>query len=203
MNRAIPRRLLALGVGLALVAEPAHAGNKLIPAGKPVGVANSPLTVTPGREWNKLGVRPGRLAETWTIDGDTLNAVKFYGGIESGRPLFREVDRRNRPLPHFSTTMLPTDIVGLFESSYRVAFGTSLMVIDKTELATFAGKPGVRFDYHYSLMGEEVERRGEGRAAIVGGKLYMITFEAPALYYYETSHAAFDELIASAILPGG
>ena len=38
---------------------------------------------------------------------------------------------------------------------------------------------------------EDIEqRRGEARGAVIGGKLYLVTYEAPSLYYYGRSAAA-------------
>lgn len=70
-----------LGGILVATAQPALASNTLITAQTPVAVAKSSMTVTPDREWNKMGARPGRNSESWTIDGDGLNEVNFYGGI--------------------------------------------------------------------------------------------------------------------------
>jgi len=186
------RHLAALGALTALLlAQPVSAGNTLVRAGQRVAVAKSAMTVMPGTEWNKLGARPGRNSETWTQDGEALNDLTFYGGIEVGRPLFREVDKKNRPLPKVSATMLVTDIPVLLENSYRVALDTSSFGIDVIEPARFAGNDGVRFTYHFSKQNETLQRRGEARGAVIGGKLYMITYEAPGLYYYDRSAAAF------------
>ena len=132
-----------------------------------------------------------RNLETWTQDGEALNDLTFYGGIEVGRPLFREVDKKNRPLPKVSATMLVTDIPVLLENSYRIALDTSSFGIDVIEPAQFAGSSGVRFTYHFSRQNETLQRRGEARGAVIGGKLYMITYEAPSLYYYDRSATAF------------
>ena len=185
------RRLALLATATALaVATPVAAGNKLRPAGQRIAVAKSAMTVQPGTEWNKLSERPGRNAETWTQDGDELNDLSFYGGIESGRPLFREVDKKNKPLPKVSATMLITDIPVLVENSYRIARDASSMTIDKIEPIAFAGNKGVRFTYTFSKQNETLQRRGEARGAVVGGKLYLVTYEAPSLYYYDRSAAA-------------
>lgn len=184
-------------VALSL-AVPATAGNKLIAAGQRVAVAKSELTVQPTIEWNKLGARPGRNSETWTLDGDELNDLTFYGGIKDGQPLFREVDKKNRPLPKVSATMLVTDIATLVENSYRIALGTTDMQIEKVEPATFAGMKGVRFTYRFSRANETLMRRGEARAAVRAGKLYMVTFEAPALHYYDRGVTAFQVVADSA-----
>ena len=184
-------------------ATSALAGNSLIAEGQKVAVAKSPLTVTPGREWNKMGARPGRNSETWTIHGDPLNDLTFYGGIENGKTLFREVSKRNKPLPKFTSSMLLTDIPSLLENSYRIALDTSLMSIDRAEPATFAGTKGIRFEYSFSRFGEDVHRKGEGYAAIVKGRLFMITFEAPTLYYFQAGVEAARQVVSSAVLGTG
>lgn len=176
---------LAVAAVILAAASPAIAGFKIMPAGKPVLVAKSVLTVTPATDWNRLGARPGRNAESWTLDGLTLNDLTFYGGIPDDKPLFREVSKKEAPLPRFSKTMLAPDIAQLFESSYRVANQTSLMSIDAIEPASFAGTQGFRFKYTYTRQGEEVRRLGEANGAVVSGKLYMVTFEAPAIHYFD------------------
>ncbi len=181
--------VLAAVASLA-VATPVAAGNKLIPAGQRIAVAKSAMTVMSGVEWNKLAERPGRNSESWTQDGDELNELTFYGGIEAGKPLFREVDKKNQPLPKVSATMLITDIPVLLENSYRIALSAASVKIDGIEPIAFAGTKGVRFTYHFSKQNETLQRRGEARGAMVGGKLYMVTYEAPSLYYYDRSVGA-------------
>ncbi len=187
-------------IGLALVAAPVLAGNKLIPAGQPVAVAKSVLTVTPSVEWNKLGARPGRNSETWTFDGDALNDLTFYGGIEPEQTLFREVSKRTKPLPRVKATMLVTDIPTLVENSYRIALDTPLFTVDGMEPMAFAGQPGIRFTYSFTRPNEDLPRKGEGRAAMIDGKLYLITFEAPRLHYFDAGVAAFRQVADSAKL---
>jgi hypothetical protein len=192
------KRFIVAIILSALVVAPAQAGFKLMPTGKAQPVGKMGLSVTPPNDWNRLGAKIGRNAESWTLDGLSLNDLSFYAGIEEGRTLFREVDKKNRPLPKFTASMLPTDIVSLFESSYRVAAGTSLFEIGKVEPATFAGKPGVHFSYSFVQQGEEVRRNGEGTGAIIGGKLYLITFEAPVIHYYDRDIAKYRDVVTSA-----
>jgi hypothetical protein len=196
------RKLLSVAVVAVVLAAapPASAGFKLMAAGKPVIVAKSVLSITPGVDWNRLGARPGRNAESWTLDGLTLNDVTFYGGIADGATLFREANKKETPLPRFSKTMLAPDIAQLFESSYRVANQTSLMAIDTIEPTTFAGSPGFRFRYSFTRQGEEVRRNGEAAGAVVGGKLYLISYEAPVIHYFDRDIANYRALVASAKL---
>ncbi len=193
------KRMIALGFLAPLfLAVPASAGYKLMPAGTAQTVGKLGLSVTPPNDWNRLGAKIGRNAESWTIDGLSLNDLSFYAGIEDGRSLFREVDKKNRPLPKFSASMLPPDIVSLFEGSYRVAAGTSLFEIGAVEPIVFAGKPGVRFAYSFVQQGEEVRRKGEAVGAIINGKLYLVTFEAPAIYYFDRDVARYRTLVGTA-----
>jgi hypothetical protein len=193
------RGILLASAGLTLLfGTPASAGFKLIQSGQAQPVGKLGLTVRPPNDWNRLGSKIGRNAESWTLDGLSLNDLSFYAGIEEGRTLFREVDKKNRPLPKFTGSMLPTDIVSLFEGSYRVAAGTSLFEIGKIEPTTFAGKPGVHFTYSFVQQGEEVRRNGEGTGAIIGGKLYLITFEAPMIHYFDRDIGRYHTLVDTA-----
>lgn len=175
----------------------AISANRLIVAQTAVKVAKSSLTITPVGEWNKLGARPGRNAETWTLDGPALNDLSFIGGLEDGKTLIREVDRRNRPLPRFSKTMLPTDIVTLFEGTYRIAADTALFTIGKVEPIAFAGQPGISFAYEFTRR-DEVKRRGEAAAVIIGGRLFLMSFEGPSLHYFDRDIARYRQMVASA-----
>ena len=187
--------LLAAGALLA-AASPALAGNRLIEANAQVQVAGAAFGVTPGRTWNKLGARPGRGAEVWTLDGPDLNEITFYGAIETDRPIFREVSRRERPLPRFSSTMLLTDVPTLLENSYRVGRAVTVFTTDRMEPTRFGGRDGVRFEYSFTA-GDEVRRRGEGYGAIVGGKLYLITYEAPAIHYFDGAIEAYRQVVGN------
>ncbi|PJG49369.1 hypothetical protein CAF53_14915 [Sphingobium sp. LB126] len=190
---------LLAAMGAAFSAQPLMAGNALMPAGTSVAVAKSALTVTPEREWNRLSARPGRNSETWTLDGDDLNGVNFYS-IETGRTLFREVSKKTKPLPRFSSTMLLTDIPALLENSYRIALGTTLFSMTSIDPVPFLGAKGVRFSYSFRKQMEDVSRHGEAVGAIVGGRLYLMTFDAPAILYFDRDVAGFRQIVTSARL---
>jgi hypothetical protein len=196
------RNYLRFFVGIAIITSvPAVAGGfKLVPAGQVATVLKSDLRVTPTQDWNRLGSRIGRNAESWTLDGLTLNDLTFYGGIPDNTTLFRAADKKNKPLPNFSKTMLVPDIAQLFESSYRIANETSLMSIDKIEPIQFAGQAGFRFTYSFTIQNEEVKRIGEARGTIANGKLYMITFEAPSVYYHERDIESYRKIADSATI---
>ena len=184
-----------------LLAGPALA-YKLVPHSVRVPVAKSGMTIDPPIDWNRQQSRPGRNAEAWTLDGMPLNEVTFYGGIANDETLFKEVSKKDKPLPRFAPTMLATDVIQMFEASYRLAGGSALFQIDGVEPAEFAGHRGFRFRYSFTLEGEEVKRLGEANGAIVGGKLWMMTYEAPSIHYFEHNLADYRALVATARVPG-
>jgi len=193
--------LFVAGV-LACHAAPVTAGWKLMPRAAAVTVAKSAMTVTPGEDWNRWSVRPSKRGETWTLDGVSLNELSFFGGVLPGEAIYRERSKKDEPLPKFSATMLAPEIVQAVEGSYRILLRTSLFAVDGMEPAPLGGHPGVRFTFHYTVQDEDVRRKGEGRAAIVDGKLYLITFAAPEIHYFDAGVAEARQVMDSARIPG-
>ena len=175
-------RGVALAVLPAVFLASAASAHGLRERGEAVAVADSDVSVTPPRDWNRLSGRIGKNTETWTLDGAQLNDVTFYGGIEPGKPLVRERDRRNDPLPKFARGMLLIEIPELLEGTYRTWKGIGAFQLLATEPTTFLGHQGVQFTYEYTDA-DHLTRKGEARAAIIDGRLYMITFDAPRLHY--------------------
>lgn len=133
--------------------------------------------------------------EIWTLDGDQLNKVSFFGGVPVGQPLFREQDKKRSPLPKVSDGMLITDIPVLLENSYRAQGRTSRMTIGEQVPAEMDGRRGIKFSYTYVFGDDEVERRGEALCAFVEGKLYLVTYEAPTLHFFEKDLPNFRQLV--------
>lgn len=175
----------------------------LVSPGRPIGVAKAAMTVTPDRAWNRNGgLGPGKRAESWTLDGPMLNDLTFYGGISDGEALFREVDKREAPLPRFAAGTSAPEIAELLERSYRVATGTTLFALDALAPMPLAGRDGFVMRYRYTLPGDDVTRRGEARGAVIAERLYLLAYEAPAIHYFERDLAAFRAVADSArILP--
>lgn len=187
---AIRTMLLALAALLAVQTTPADAQFlsqwRIVAAGQPREVGNSELLVTPVSDWNRSTNRPTRYSEAWTQDGMALNELDFIVALKEGKPLFRERNRRRDPLPKFDADFLPTDIAEFFENSAQVALGGSLFTVTEVRPAQLAGYPGVHFAYTYTG-GDNVDRRGEVRAAIIDKKLYLINFDAPRIHYFDAS----------------
>ncbi len=195
--------VLAAGLALAIQPVPALAGWKVMPKALPVAVAKSAMTVTPATDWNRWSSRPSKRGETWTLDGVALNSLNFFGGVMQGEAIYRERAKKDEPLPKFNAAMLAPEIVQAVEGSHRILLRTSLFAVDTVEPATLGGHPGVRFTYRYTVQDEEVRRKGEARAAIVGGKLYLITFAAPEIHYFDAGIAEARAIMDSAVIPAG
>lgn len=74
------------------------------------------------------------------------------------------------------------------------------MTIDSVEPTAFLGQKGIRFAFTFSRLNEEVRRKGEAVAAIVDGKLYMITFEAPDVFYFQRDQPAYRAIVTAATI---
>ncbi len=57
------------------------------------------------------------------------------------------------------------------------------MTIESQEPTTFGGHPGLKFTYTFVSGNDEVERKGEAVGAVVKGKLYLVSYEAPSIYF--------------------
>ncbi|HEY8592656.1 MAG TPA: hypothetical protein VIL42_07305 [Sphingomicrobium sp.] len=180
----------------ALGAHPAYA-NAYREKGKTVEIAGSNMMVTPPRDWNRLDQRPGRYAETWTLDGEQLNDVTFYGGVEPGAPLVKERNKKRDPLPKFTTSTLLIEIPELLEGTYRAYKKIGGFKLTGSRPERFLGEQGVYFTYEY-IDSDELPRKGEARAVLIGNRLYMATFDAPRLHYFDRTLADFRALADTA-----
>jgi|TARA_Y100001001_G_C8005217_1_gene307772 hypothetical protein len=183
---------------LVSIAPPASA-HKLREKGETFQVANSDVTVTPSRDWNRLRGRIGKRVETWTLDGEQLNDVTFFGGIDAGDPLVRERSKKHDPLPKFTNSTLLVEVPELLEGTYRTYKDLAAFQLLNVEPGPFLGSAGVRFTYEFTDQ-DQLTRKGEARATIIEGKLYMLTFDAPRLHYFDQTIADFRALADSAKL---
>jgi hypothetical protein len=101
------------------------------------------------------------------------------------------------PLPKVAANMLLPDIPVLFEATYRNQYQVNQMSIDSQDAATIDGKPAIRFTYSYVRGEDEVQRRGEAVGTIANGKLFMVTYEAPAIYFFDKDRAEFEHIVAT------
>lgn len=199
MTRAPFKFTLALALVPALSMSVPVQAHKLHQGGVSVPVASSTLIITPSRDWNQLSGRVGKNTETWTLDGTQLNDVTFYGGIPAGRPLVKEGNTKRKPLPKFTSETLLIEVPELLERTYRTNKDLAAFELISTQPTQFLGAEGVTFSYEFTDK-DELTRKGEARAAIIGGKLYMISFDAPRLSYFARNAEDFRVLAEGARL---
>lgn len=193
-------KFLSLIGAVALSVQPVLGKWKEIAAAKPVAVAKSAMKVTAPAGWNMLSSRPIKKGEIWSFDGPILNKIEFVAAISPGEPIAYETDRKRKPLPKFNAAMLPTDVVQLYEQTVRLSEGSVDFTVEEVTPTTFAGKSGFSMKFRYSRPNEELVRKGEARGAVIGGKLYLISFTAPVLHYFDRDIAKVRTLMDSVTL---
>ena len=165
-------------------------------------VGKSNLAVTAIGDWNRSTQRRTGESENWTQHGTGLDDLGFYMGIKKGEALFRQRDKKKDPLPKFDPAMLPTDIVEWFENSARIALTSAVFEVGAVRPAQLAGHPGVEMDFTYATEGDNLERKGTARAAVIGQRLYLITYDAPKIHYYDAGLPTALAVMNSARLVG-
>ena len=172
----------------------------LLRVGERVEVAKSDMAVTPGAEWNRWTSRPIKKSEVWTRDGTNLNELYFVSGLPEGETLYKDRNKKEQPLPKLSGSLDLTEIPEFYESSTRLVLGTSLFEMTSVEPAQMGGHDAVKFTFEYAVEGSPLKRKGLAMGTMVGGKLHLITFLAPATYYFDRDKAEVEAIMNSVTL---
>jgi len=154
------------------------------------------LAVTPDRPWNRFGSGVGDATPTWTQDGITVDALRFYakkdGELIAPTP---SEPKGTKPL-QFKATMSPGDIVGLYEQLY--SRGGSSFTLQKLEPYPFVGQQGFRFEFASLRSRDDVQLAGIGWVAVRDGELIAITYTAPRLAFFARHLQAAEAVVKSA-----
>jgi hypothetical protein len=167
------------------------------PAGKAVSVAKSVLIVTPSRDFNAMSIKQGKNVEIWSLDGERLNSITFFGGVSAGSPLYKERNKKREPLPKLRKDTLIAEIPELLEGTIRAYNQIANFNITGSEPSKFMGSDAISFTYNF-VDKDELPRLGEAMGTIIDGKLYMVTVEAPRLHYFERVRNDFQAIVQSA-----
>ncbi len=196
MNRVF-KTVAALAL-VSLPLAPAYAGWKVIAPGVETKTKSGLISVSPTGDWNRFTGHPMKKGEVWSIDGPTLNELYFVSALAAGETLYKEYDKKNNPLPKLGASLQLTDVPEFFESSFRVAAGSSLFQVTGSEPAQFGGRPAIKFSFDYSVEGSPLVRKGIAIGSVVDNKLYLISFAAPSTYYFDRDRAKAEAIMASA-----
>ena len=93
--------------------------------------------------------------------------------------------------------MLFTDIPSILESTYRIQLHTVQMSIDSQEPTTVSGQKGIKFTYSFVRDDDEVERKGEAVGAFVSDRLYIVSYEAPAIHFFDKDVDKFRQIVTT------
>ena len=200
-------KVLAVAIGLAVSACTgigSYAGGNFysLVRERDVRVGDRSMIVTPPREWNRqrrLFLSDVRWVEDWTLNGPLLDNLTFVSGLPHGRYLVHTDTRDAQQIPRFHSDMTAPEIQALLESAYRVRGGAVDFRTTSLRPRQFLGYPGFQLDFEH-LDGDEVWRRGSAVGAVIGGRLYLILFDAARSHYYDNALPDFEAIVQSARL---
>ncbi len=177
-----------------------YGGYSLVRA-RSVSVGDGSMAVTPPREWNRISstwaIDDIRAVEDWTLNGPYLDSLSFVTGLKGGRYIIRQSRRDAQQVPKFRSDMTAPEITAMLESFYRVKAGTVDFRTTSLKPRTLMGYPGFQWDYDH-LDQDEVWRRGRAVGAVIGGRLYLILFDAARMHYFDNAVADFEAVANSA-----
>jgi hypothetical protein len=159
------------------------------------------LVVTTDRAWNQFASGIGDDTPTWTQDGITVDALRFYVALKDGALIAPTPDQPlgTKPLA-FRATMGAREVVGLFEQLY--SRGGSTFTLTKIEPCPFIGQNGFRFEFGSLRSDDSVQLSGIGWGAVRNGELFAITFTAPRLSFFARHLPAAEAVANSARVRG-
>lgn len=160
-------------------------------------VVRQRLVVDVAKPWNQFEVTLDDGMPTWTQDGITVDALKFYVGIKDGSLLAPTPKEPKGAAPiAFKANMQAADVVVLFEKLY--SRGGSTFTLAKVEPTTFVGVPGYRFEFGSIRKSDDVRLSGVGWFAVRDGELWAITFTAPRLAFFPAGIGSAEAIARSA-----
>jgi len=193
-NNNLRARLAALAVSLLLAACAAPV-TRVEVGDVTVGKR---LSVKVDAAWNQFGGGLTAGIPTWTMEGVTIDALRFYTDIKDGQTLGPGNPPKGRQPLVFKAAMQPADIVALFQS-LQTQDGSSFS-LDKLEPAEFLGGPGFRFEYSTVRKVDEVPLKGVAYGRVRDGELFLVAYSAPRLVFFPRYQPRVESLIRSSSL---
>lgn len=164
-----------------------------IDAGKPIPVGNN-ITVTSEIAWAKA-TYPGLDGTLWTADGVALDAMMFFTGIESGKPLIQVNGQDKTDVRKYKVGMVPDDVMELAASNLG-KMSYHQIATSNLRPAPFGSVDGFRFDLTGSTQ-DGLKVKGMALGAQRNNKLDLLLFVAPDEYYFGRYADTVDKLFAS------
>jgi hypothetical protein len=138
-------------------------------------VVRNKMTVTIDQPWNKFERSPaGDNHPTWTVDGVTVDALKFYVALSDGDLI----------------AATPNEPKGQKALAFKSAMNQQEILSKNGFKATWTG---VRKT-------DNVRLSGVIWATVHNGQLYALTYTAPTLAFFAKNQGAVEKIVASARL---
>jgi len=186
MTVALGRGVAIVALGVALTACATANTYSLVEARQhPIDTFYS---VEPNVAWTATST--GKV-ETWTIDGYSLESLRFFKGIADGEPMVTGGPNEEQR-PRFRATMTLTETAEFVATSL---FGSRITPRD-VRPASFGGAPGFRFDVAYATR-EGVERKALVAGAVVGERLHVIVYDGTSLHHFGKYRPQAERVIES------
>jgi hypothetical protein len=159
------------------------------------------LVLTVDKPWNQFERGLGDNTPTWTQEGITVDALRFYVALKDGDLIAPTPSQPKGAQPlAFKAGMGPQQVAKLFEGLY--ARDGSSFTLDRIEPAPFAGQPGFRFEFSSVRKSDDVRLRGLAWGAVRNGELFLISYTAPQLAFFPRGRADAEAIARSARLRG-
>lgn len=160
-------------------------------------VVGGRLVVDVDKAWNQFEYQLNDGTPTWTQQGITVDALKFYVGLKDGALIAPTPSEPKGQTPlAFKSGMQAADVVALFERLY--SRGGSTFTLDKVVPMPFAGGNGYRFEFSSIRKSDDVRLRGVGWFVVRNGELWAITYTAPRLAFFPAGIGEAEAIARSA-----
>ena len=142
-------------------------------------------------QWNRI--KSGG-SEVWTADGPLLQALRFYDGIQEGKPLFQTYGQQKKQ-PLFRAGMSATEIQE-FVVDTIAAGGMADVSASNLRPFQFGALPGFRFEIQY-LSAEGLEHDGIVAGATRNDRLYLIVYTGTRSHYFGKHRPHVERILES------
>lgn len=153
-------------------------------------------TVEPQIRWSSAS--EGKL-DIWTVDGPTLQAIRFMKGLKDGDVLFEGKDEEKRP--KFKKHMTPSEIMEFVVDSITLA-GAEKVQATNLRPEKFGSVQGFRFEFSFAST-EGLEGQGFAVGAVVKERLQLIMYTGVKAHYFPKHKDDVERIIRSIGMKSG
>ena len=192
--KALATRLAGLVLGLLLAG--CGGGQALVEPAAPVALSGT-VKLRPQIAWSRSEDGP---IETWTVDGENLNALVFVKGATNGDTLLpsEALGDRLGELPAYDREMTRLEVHDLYVATLS-KLGYSRIATREVRPWSLGGRPGFRFEFSHQAE-DGLRREGLAAGLVAAGRLWLITYTAPEVHYFQKYKPQVEALLSSITL---